>query len=201
MKITLPNKTRIQSLLFCPLRFNRQQAKQWAKQHGFRNTSVDAEGNYFRLRQDSPEMFQPASFRTIELTKGVKAVIGRPWVAFTGNPHPKADNDAKELFGTIHRNWKLHATKHKEYAVLGTKKALGTYDNHSAYLRFLRLAKTAAKVYRREHKIPRRLKSVFTLGDFQQTAKMLVNEFNSYWKKGLLDQHIPKRAWHRRQEK
>jgi hypothetical protein len=201
MKITLPTKTRIQSLLFCPIFFTPAKAKTWAKQHGFRNTSVDAEGNYIRLRQDSPEMFQPGSFRTIELTKGVKAVIGRPWVAFSGNPHPKADNDATELFGTIHRDWKLHATKHKEYAALGQKKALGTYDSHAAHTRFIRLAKAAAKVYRRANKIPRKLKSVFTSTDFDRTAKMLVNEFNSYWKKGMLDQFIPKRAWHRRQEK
>lgn len=201
MKLVLPQKTRIQSLLFCPIVFNRKTAKAWAKQHGFRNTSIDTEGNYIRLRQDAPEMFQPGTFRTTELRKGLKAVIGRPLVAFTGNPHPRPDNDARELFKTIHVDWKLHKRKHAIYAVLAKAKGIDKFSRSAASRKFKPLAIAAAKLYRREHKIKLQLKQVFPPRSIEQTIGLLLTEFAEYWRKGQLDQHIPRKGWKRRQEK
>jgi len=201
MKITLPTKTRIQSLLFCPLRFSRKQAKDWAKQHGFRTTSLDTEGNYTRLRQDDPEMFQPGTFRTIELRPGVKAVIGRPWIKFTGNPHPSPDNDARELFKTIHVDWRLHKRKHAIYASLAKAKGLDRWSSTAASRKFKPLVIAAAKVYRREHKIKLKMSRVFPPTTIERTTRLLMREYGEYWRKGQLDQYIPRKGWKRRQEK
>lgn len=201
MKIVLPQKTRIQSLLFCPLRFTRKQAKQWTKQHGIRATAIDTEGNLIRIRQDDPEMFQPGSFRTIELKPGVKAVIGRPWVAFAGNPHPRPDNDARELFKTIHETWALHKRKHAIYATLAKAKGLNKFSRSAAARKFKPLAIAAANLYRREHKIKLQLKQVFPPRSIEQTIGLLLHEFAEYWRKGQLDQYIPRKGWKRRQEK
>jgi hypothetical protein len=40
--------------------------------------AVDETETSWRVRQRSPGEFQEGSFRTIEITDGVKAVIGRP---------------------------------------------------------------------------------------------------------------------------
>lgn len=201
MKITLPTKTRIQTLLFCPLRFSRKQAKQWAKQHGFKSSSIDTEGLMIRLRQDNPEMFQPGTFRTIELRPGVKAVIGRPWVAFAGNPHPRPDNDARELMKTIHEDWKLHKRKHAIYAVLAKAKGIDKFSRSAASRKFKPLAVAAAKTYRRQHKIKIKLSQVFPSKSLEQTIGLLIAQFGEYWRKGQLDQYIPRKGWQRRQEK
>ncbi|MBI3320011.1 MAG: hypothetical protein HYZ89_05440 [Candidatus Omnitrophica bacterium] len=54
-----------------------EEATRWAADHGFGHDKVDETGESFRLRQREPGDFKDGSFRTIELTKGVTAVIGR----------------------------------------------------------------------------------------------------------------------------
>jgi hypothetical protein len=58
--------------------FDKRQARAWASRQGFRSGPVDTTDQYYRIRQRAPGRYKRRSFRTIELTKGVKAVIGRP---------------------------------------------------------------------------------------------------------------------------
>ncbi len=69
--------TTIQTLIFSKERFDRAQATQWAKDHDRRADKIDETENSFRLRQREPGEFKDGSLRTITLTDGVKAVIGR----------------------------------------------------------------------------------------------------------------------------
>jgi hypothetical protein len=68
--------TTIQTLIFSKEIFSREEAVAWAKEHDFHANKVDETENTFRLRQREPNEFQEGSFRTIELTDGVQAVIG-----------------------------------------------------------------------------------------------------------------------------
>jgi len=70
--------TKIQTLIFAKSVFTEAEAKAWAKKHDFKSGDVDETEHSFRLRQRDPGEFQKGSFRTITLTDGVKAVIGRP---------------------------------------------------------------------------------------------------------------------------
>ena len=70
--------TEIQTLIFDKKVFSREEAIQWAKDHDFKSSSVDETSTSFRLRQRDPGDFREGSFRTIEITTGVKAVIGVP---------------------------------------------------------------------------------------------------------------------------
>jgi hypothetical protein len=74
---TKADSTTVQSLIFDKKKFTVEQAKKWAKDHDFRNDKVDETPDSIRLRQKDPADFIEGSFRTIELTDGVKAVIGR----------------------------------------------------------------------------------------------------------------------------
>ena len=68
----------VQSLLLSRGRFrSAAQAKRWASQEGFKAPAVDKTPEYYRLRQHAPGLYKKGSFRTIDLTHGVKAVIGK----------------------------------------------------------------------------------------------------------------------------
>jgi len=67
----------IQTLLFDKKKFSRSQAVSWAKDHDFKSSKVDETENFFRLRQRKPNDFKRDSFRTKELTSGIKGVFGR----------------------------------------------------------------------------------------------------------------------------
>jgi hypothetical protein len=73
-----PRATEIQTLLFDRRAFTASTAKAWAKQHRFKFGKVDTTDNFHRLRQNDPATFAKGMFRTIDLTTGVKAVIGVP---------------------------------------------------------------------------------------------------------------------------
>jgi HK97 family phage prohead protease len=68
----------VQTLIFSKDKFSAETAKAWAEKHGFKNSDVDAEpADSIRLRQRDPEEFDQETFRTIELTTGVQAVVGK----------------------------------------------------------------------------------------------------------------------------
>jgi len=70
--------TIVQTLIFSKEAFKTaEDAKGWADTHGFDHDKVDETDESFRLRQRDPAEFKDGSFRTIELTKGVSAVIGK----------------------------------------------------------------------------------------------------------------------------
>lgn len=69
--------TTVQSLIFSKERFKTADAaKAWAKKNNYRDSGVDETQDSWRLRQREPGDFDQDSFKTIELTDGVKAVIG-----------------------------------------------------------------------------------------------------------------------------
>ncbi len=66
----------VQTLLFSRNKFSPSKAKQWAQSRGFRygNEWIDITDDYVRIRQADPSEFR--TFRTIEFTPDIKAVIG-----------------------------------------------------------------------------------------------------------------------------
>ena len=68
--------TEVQTLIFSKDNFTEKSAKDWAKKHDFKYGYVDEKENTYRIRQQEPSDFE--NMRTIEMTEGVKAVIGCP---------------------------------------------------------------------------------------------------------------------------
>jgi len=77
--------TDVQTVIFDKDKFNLDRAKKWLKTHDFKVPAVDETDDSFRFRQKEPGTFKEESFRTIELTEGVKSVIGRPKTASDGD--------------------------------------------------------------------------------------------------------------------
>ena len=71
------DSNKVQTLIFDKERFTVATAKEWAAEHDFKSDKVDETDNSIRLRQLEPDLFIDDSFRTIDLDKGIKAVIGR----------------------------------------------------------------------------------------------------------------------------
>jgi len=68
---------KIQTIIFDKKFFTLEEARKWIKDHNFQDNGVDETENSYRFRQLDPELFEPDSFRTITLTEGVKAVVGK----------------------------------------------------------------------------------------------------------------------------
>jgi hypothetical protein len=73
-----PVGTEVQTLIFDKDVFSEKEAKSWAKKHNMKYGYVDEKENTYRIRQEEPSEFKDESFRTINITEGVKAVIGCP---------------------------------------------------------------------------------------------------------------------------
>ncbi len=72
-------QTEVQTLILSKEKFKtRADAKKWVDDHDFRSDKIDETENSYRFRQKEPSDFIEGSFRTIEITDGVKAVIGKP---------------------------------------------------------------------------------------------------------------------------
>jgi len=68
----------VQSLIFSKETFDdAEAARDWAEDHGFKTDKVDETETSFRLRQREPGEFRGGTLRTIDLTDGVQAVVGR----------------------------------------------------------------------------------------------------------------------------
>jgi GNAT superfamily N-acetyltransferase len=71
--------TKVQSLQFDKDGFTADEAKDWARRHGFKRGRVEVgQGNWLRIRQADPEHFRPSTFRVIPFREGVQAVIAVP---------------------------------------------------------------------------------------------------------------------------
>jgi hypothetical protein len=75
-----PTSTTIQTVLFSKSIFTKRQAQAFARKQGWKNDVDDIGETVYRLRQRPSTSFQPGSFRTIFITNGVQAVVGRPKV-------------------------------------------------------------------------------------------------------------------------
>ncbi len=197
MKAWKSKTTTVQTLLFPRGYWTRSSAASWAKKHGFRASKPDVTDDYIRLRQENPEIYQRGTFRTITLgmfsKKPIRAVIGRPWIVY-GNPRCV-------LFDTIHKDWRLHRRKHDLYARLAKQKGAGKYSAEKARRAFRLLALEAARLYRRQQKIKPAVKILFPPDRLNRAIDKLQKEFVEYWRKGRLDQYLPRSAWSKRQEK
>jgi hypothetical protein len=69
--------TTIQTLIFSKRRYTREQAARWLSEHGFHSRKIDETEDSLRFRQREPSEFQAGSFRTVPITGGIQAVIGR----------------------------------------------------------------------------------------------------------------------------
>lgn len=98
--------TTVQSLILSKERFQtREAAKSWATKHKYHATKVDETENSWRFRQREPGDFKPNSFRTIELTNGVKAVIGRLKTE-TAREEPDDEDEIDRLADEALGDWK-----------------------------------------------------------------------------------------------
>lgn len=89
--------TAVQTLIFDKELFTEEQAIQWAKDHGYRADKVDDTEGSYRLRQRDPSEFVDGSFRTIELTDGVQAVIGQ----LESEGKEMTEDQAKQLIDAV----------------------------------------------------------------------------------------------------
>lgn len=118
--------TTVQTLIFSKEKFSRQQAIDWAKEHDYRADKVDETENSFRLRQREPDDFQEGSFRTIELTEGVSAVIGR--LKMIGD-QIEGVIDQLNLFP---KKEKKHLTFRGKLKALDQDEDVGTFEGYGA---------------------------------------------------------------------
>jgi hypothetical protein len=72
------DSTEVQTLIFSKSDFTKDEVLAWAKDHKLGADKIDETEDSYRVRQKDPNDFEPDSFRTIDITKGVKAVIGKP---------------------------------------------------------------------------------------------------------------------------
>lgn len=72
----LDDSTHIQSILVSKKAYDLLEAIQWMKDHNKKH-SVDISLSYYRFRQEDPDKFDEDTFKTIDLTKGIKAIIGK----------------------------------------------------------------------------------------------------------------------------
>lgn len=70
--------TKVQSLIFSKENFTENSAKEWAENHNYKFGYADEKEETFRIRQKNPKFFDSDSFRTIDITNGIQAVIACP---------------------------------------------------------------------------------------------------------------------------
>jgi 16S rRNA G966 N2-methylase RsmD len=73
-----PVGTKVQSLIFSKENYNETSAKKWAENHNYKFGYADEKEETFRIRQKNPKFFDSDSFRTIDITDGIQAVIACP---------------------------------------------------------------------------------------------------------------------------
>ena len=68
----------VQTLILSKDKFKSvESARAWVKDHDFKSGGVDETDDSYRFRQRDPDNFIPGSFKTFDVTDGVKAVGGR----------------------------------------------------------------------------------------------------------------------------
>ena len=119
-----PVGTSIQTLLFSKDNFTEKSAKSWAEHNDMKYGKTDIKENTIRIRQNSPFQYKKDSFRTIELTDGVKAVIGCPINSGTiKKPKFVSGGNVKFVTGDdkYKTTWGRKGTK-------GDSKSVGSFD-------------------------------------------------------------------------
>jgi len=128
-ELKVSTSTKVQSLIFDKQKFTVETCSKWALDHDFRAEKVDETENSIRLRQLDPNDFLEDSFRTIELTDGVKAVVGR-----LKDGKDMDEKTAQELISSIKSMATLLASlnANAERSLSLSEKMLGMLENKSA---------------------------------------------------------------------
>jgi hypothetical protein len=66
-----------QSIIFKKDKFSISEAKKWLSKNNYKSSKVDTTDQYHRFRQRDPGDFKEGSFRTVKLTEGVSAIMGK----------------------------------------------------------------------------------------------------------------------------
>jgi HK97 family phage prohead protease len=88
----------VQTLIFSKEKFTKEQAQKWCKDHNFESEGVDETTDSYRIRQEDPSLFDPNSFKTIDITEGVKAVVGKKKEGKEGEPNQVVPQDQNQTF-------------------------------------------------------------------------------------------------------
>ncbi len=67
----------VQALIFSDANFTEESAIAWARDNDFLFDKIEETEDSWKLKQKDPNEFEPDSFRTIDITEGVKAVAGK----------------------------------------------------------------------------------------------------------------------------
>ena len=67
----------IQSLLFSRKKWEEVDAKEWAREHGYKAGKTDVSPKYIRIRQMPLERFAVLRTKTLSADEGIKAIVGR----------------------------------------------------------------------------------------------------------------------------
>lgn len=67
----------VQTLIFSKSGFKEADAVTWAQEHSFKVEKVDETDDSYRIRQQDPALFIEDSFKTVALTDGVSAIMGK----------------------------------------------------------------------------------------------------------------------------
>lgn len=67
----------IQSVIVPKDKYSKKEANKWIKDNDFKNKGIDETDNFYRYRQEDPELFKDKSYRTKELSNGVKLIFGK----------------------------------------------------------------------------------------------------------------------------
>ena len=97
--------SQIQSIIFKKRYWNEVRAKNWLREHNFDGLEVDETQSYLRFRQEDPHLFSEGSYRTINLTKSIKAVVGIPIRKNRGKVKRKTIQFTKVYDGGAGLNW------------------------------------------------------------------------------------------------
>lgn len=69
--------TEIQTVIFSKEKFTLDECREWLDEHEFKSDKVDENDSSYRFRQRDPDDFDSDSLRTIEISDGIQAVVGR----------------------------------------------------------------------------------------------------------------------------
>jgi len=128
-------RTDVQSVVCSKEKFKTaESAKKWVSDHNFTVGKVDETEDSWRFRQFEPTKCQERTFRTIELTGGVQAVICRPKCAELTDKTLAPSDHIRELLanGTIEE---LKRCRKLIDAVLGVEESISAGEQFRSLLR------------------------------------------------------------------
>jgi len=94
------SKSAIQSVIIPKSTFSKEEARQWAKVHGYKHRKVDETEKFYRFRQIAPK--ENSSYYTVKINNGIEFIFAYKHIRM-----PKAKKEiviAKDEFVEEHKN-------------------------------------------------------------------------------------------------